>query len=148
MIRAGGNPMVVAKHMGHRGLASIDGYAEIGLDSRQQLLEAMDVRIRDRGFGHVPPKDDGPDDEDWGVADMFTELRWNYDANGSVTREELERFAELARRPDLIEQAAMTTQEFVEWCEARGGWWPLEGTDWRERQSAWARQQLTVLGPE
>ena len=66
------------------------------------------------------------DSDEWGVDEMFTQLRWNHDASGSVTKQELEAFAELSRRPDLIEQAAMSTKEFTQWCLAQGGSWPLD----------------------
>jgi len=44
LIRLGNNVVVVAKHMGHRGLASIDGYAEVGLDQREEMLKGLDAR--------------------------------------------------------------------------------------------------------
>jgi site-specific recombinase XerD len=37
--------LVIAKHMGHRGLGSIEGYAEVGLDSRRLAMEALDGKL-------------------------------------------------------------------------------------------------------
>jgi integrase/recombinase XerD len=44
MIRLTKNVVLVAKHMGHRGLASIDGYAEVGLDEREEMLKGFDAQ--------------------------------------------------------------------------------------------------------
>jgi site-specific recombinase XerD len=46
LLRQGVDSLVIAKHLGHRGLGSIAGYAEVGLASRQQMLEVFDARIR------------------------------------------------------------------------------------------------------
>jgi integrase/recombinase XerD len=46
LLRQGVDSLVIAKHLGHRGLGSIAGYAEVGLASRQQMLEVFDQRIR------------------------------------------------------------------------------------------------------
>jgi hypothetical protein len=80
--------------------------------------------------------DDDEGEDVWGIDEMFTELRWNHDANGSVSGEALEAFAQLTRRPDLIAEAKLTPAEYHALTIARGGLWPLEGTDWRERQMA------------
>jgi site-specific recombinase XerD len=44
MLRQGVHPMVIAKHMGHRGLGSIEGYAEVGLEARRRAVEGFDGR--------------------------------------------------------------------------------------------------------
>jgi len=46
LLRQGVDSLVIAKHLGQRGLASIDGYAEVGLDARHEMLEQLDVWIR------------------------------------------------------------------------------------------------------
>jgi integrase len=38
--------LTIAKHLGQRGLGSIQGYAEVGLEERHQMLEVMDGRFR------------------------------------------------------------------------------------------------------
>jgi integrase/recombinase XerD len=42
LLRQGVNPLVIAKHLGHHGLGTIQGYAEVALDSRRQALKMMD----------------------------------------------------------------------------------------------------------
>lgn len=43
LLRQGVNPIVIAKHLGHHGLATIQGYAEVGLDSRRVAMDTMDA---------------------------------------------------------------------------------------------------------
>jgi integrase/recombinase XerD len=45
LIRRHIDSMVVAKHMGHRSLASIAGYTEIDLESRREAMVALDGRL-------------------------------------------------------------------------------------------------------
>jgi integrase len=42
LLRQGVDHLVIAKHLGHHGLRSIQGYAEVGLDTRHQMLEVLD----------------------------------------------------------------------------------------------------------
>jgi integrase/recombinase XerD len=46
LLRQHVDSLVIAKHMGHRDLSSIGGYAEVGLDEREQMLEVLDERMR------------------------------------------------------------------------------------------------------
>ena len=46
LLRQGVDSLVIAKHLGHRGLQAIAGYAEVGLATRQSMLEVLDQRIR------------------------------------------------------------------------------------------------------
>jgi len=46
LLRQGVDSLIIAKHLGHRGLASIAGYAEVGLGARYEMLEVLDLRIR------------------------------------------------------------------------------------------------------
>jgi integrase/recombinase XerD len=46
--RQGVDSLTIAKHLGQRGLGSIQGYAEVGLDERHQMLEVLDLRMRQR----------------------------------------------------------------------------------------------------
>jgi integrase/recombinase XerD len=42
LLRQGVDSLVIAKHLGHRGLGSIAGYAEVGLATRHAMLEVLD----------------------------------------------------------------------------------------------------------
>ena len=123
LLRQRVDSLVIAKHLGQRGLGSIAGYAEVGLETRHEMLEVMDDRNR-RGVT-APTLADVPDDEVRSVSDVFFELRWNVDVTGAVTREELATFARLTRRPDLIREAAMSAHEFAELVASEGGLYPL-----------------------
>jgi integrase/recombinase XerD len=48
LLRQGVDSLIIAKHMGHRGTASIGGYAEVGLDMRHEMLQVMDARTLQR----------------------------------------------------------------------------------------------------
>ena len=41
MLRRRVDSLIIARHMGHRGLATIAGYAEVGLDQRREAVAAM-----------------------------------------------------------------------------------------------------------
>jgi integrase/recombinase XerD len=46
LLRQHVDSIIIAKHMGHRGLKSIEGYSEVGLDMRHEMLVVMDGRMR------------------------------------------------------------------------------------------------------
>jgi integrase/recombinase XerD len=46
LLRQKVDSLVIAKHMGQRGLQAIQGYAEVGLDTRHEMLQVLDERIR------------------------------------------------------------------------------------------------------
>src|SRR5207237_10175458 len=45
LLRQKVDSLVIAKHMGHRDLKAISGYAQVGLDVRHEMLEVFDDRI-------------------------------------------------------------------------------------------------------
>jgi len=45
LLRRHVDSMVIAKHMGHRGLASLAGYTEVDLESRREAMVALDGRL-------------------------------------------------------------------------------------------------------
>jgi integrase/recombinase XerD len=45
LLRQGVNPLVIAKHMGHHGLATIRGYAQVDLDERLDAMRMLDSRL-------------------------------------------------------------------------------------------------------
>lgn len=45
LLRQGVNPLVIAKHMGHHGLATIRGYAQVDLDERLNAMRMLDNRM-------------------------------------------------------------------------------------------------------
>jgi site-specific recombinase XerD len=42
LLRRHVDSLVIAKHMGHRGMGAIAGYAEVALESRREAMEALD----------------------------------------------------------------------------------------------------------
>jgi site-specific recombinase XerD len=123
LLRQHVDSLVIAKHMGHRGLGAIAGYAEVGLDTRHEMLEVMDGRIRGAASAPAAPTDETAD-EVMSVSDVWLQVRVNFDL-GNVSRGEMENFARLTCRPDLIREAAMTVREFAEVVVSEGGEYPL-----------------------
>ena len=48
LLRQNVNPLTIAKHMDHHSLATIQTYAEVGLDERHLMLEVLDLRTGQR----------------------------------------------------------------------------------------------------
>ncbi len=46
LLRQDVNPLTIAKHLGHHGLANIARYAEVGLETRHEMMAVLDERIR------------------------------------------------------------------------------------------------------
>jgi integrase/recombinase XerD len=123
LLRQHVDSIVIAKHLGHRGLTTIQNYAEVGLDTRHEMLEVMDGRIRGAASAPAAHTDETAD-EVMTVSDVWLQVRVNFDL-GNVTRGEMENFARLTCRPDLIEESALTVREFAELVVSEGGEYPL-----------------------
>lgn len=120
LLRQHVDSLVIGKHMGHRSPGSIAGYAEVGLDARHEMLEVMDGRLR---RGVTAPTSAGQDDEVRSVSDAWLQVRVNFDL-GHVTRAEMETFAQLTGREDLIAESPLTTEQFAELVISEGGLYP------------------------
>jgi integrase len=133
LLRQGVDSLVIARHLGHRGLQSIAGYAEVGLDTRHQMLELFDSRLQSAPPAQPvarPPIDrliDLESDEPLSLADVWLQVRVNFDL-GHVTRGEMETFARLTGRDDLIAEAKLTCQEFAALVISEGGLYPFAPT--------------------
>lgn len=46
LLRQGVDALTLAHHLGHRSLAAIQGYAQVGLEARREMLAELDDRIR------------------------------------------------------------------------------------------------------
>jgi hypothetical protein len=65
-------------------------------------------------------------DEPLSVADVWLQVRVNFDlGNGSVIRDEMETFAPLTGRVDVIAEAKLTGEEFAALVVSEGGEYPF-----------------------
>lgn len=46
LLRQGVDSLVIAKHLGHHDMNTIANYAQVGLDTRQEMLAVLDRRLR------------------------------------------------------------------------------------------------------
>lgn len=122
LLRQRVDSLVIAHHLGQRGLGSVGGYAEVGLDTRHEMVEVMDGRIRSGVT--APTSEHGQGDEVGSVSDAWLQVRVNFDL-GHVTRAEMETFAALTGREDLIAESLLSSAAFAELVISEGGLYPL-----------------------